>query len=385
MATPAPAAADSRALPPRHSASQTSQTSQTTLASTPHTQEPDSRTPTIQHEEASLQTVRKHLGLHPRAAATGPYRGAPAWVKLRLVLREPLLEFWGVFIMCFFGLSGTAQAVLSAGDRGAPGGDGFGGFYNVQWGWGIGVMLGIYVAGDSGAYLNPALTLMNCVFRQLPWKRFPAYVLAQFLGGFVAAAVVYANYIPAIDHYEGKGRRTVPPATNATAGIFATYPTTFTPRASQFFHEFSSTAVMAFVVLAFKDENGADLVSVSCGTFFPLALFFLVYGLSSGFGWQTGAAVNFSRDFGPRLLTYCVGYGADVWRSNEYYFWIPIIAPFIGALAGGLAYDMFVYNGDSPVNSPNLGMGYLTRWVRPSVRRRDRDCGGGGGGGEEVV
>jgi len=52
-------------------------------------------------------------------------------------------------------------------------------------------MLGVYVAGDSGAYLNPGITLANCVFRGLPWARFPIYFIAQFLGGFVGSGVVY--------------------------------------------------------------------------------------------------------------------------------------------------------------------------------------------------
>ena len=42
-----------------------------------------------------------------------------------------------------------------------------------------------------------------------PWRRFPVYLFAQFLGGFCAAGVVYGNYISAIDAYEGFNVRTV--------------------------------------------------------------------------------------------------------------------------------------------------------------------------------
>ena len=85
-------------------------------------------------------------------------------------------------------------------------------------------MLGIYVAGDSGAFLNPAITLVFCVYRGLPFRRWPIYLVAQFLGGFLASGVVYANYIPAINHYAGQGVRAVPPNDGATAQIFCTYP-----------------------------------------------------------------------------------------------------------------------------------------------------------------
>ena len=69
--------------------------------------------------------------------------------------------------------------------------------------------------GDSGGFLNPAITFCFCLYRGLPWRRFPIYC-AQFLGGFVAAAVLYANYINAINNFEGHNVRTVPPSKTAT-------------------------------------------------------------------------------------------------------------------------------------------------------------------------
>lgn len=123
-------------------------------------------------------------------------------------------------------------------------------------------MLGIYVAGDSGAYLNPAVTFSNCLYRQLPWRRFPIYFVAQLLGGFVGSGIVYANYISAINWYEGDEQRTVPPAPKATAGIFSTYPQVFDTKASQFFSEFIASALLMFVIFALKDpsNNGVQKV-----------------------------------------------------------------------------------------------------------------------------
>jgi aquaglyceroporin related protein len=128
--------------------------------------------------------------------------------------------------------------------------------------WGLGVMLGIYVAGDSGAYLNPAITFCSCLFRQLPWRRFPIYFIAQVLGAFVGSGIVYANYISAIDNVEGHGIRTVPPAAKATAGIFCTYPQAYLTKASQFFSEFIASAILMFVIFALKDpgNNGVGKV-----------------------------------------------------------------------------------------------------------------------------
>lgn len=111
------------------------------------------------------------------------------WSRIRSYCREPFAEFWGVFILVMFGDGVVAQVTLSGGEKGN--------YQSISWGWGLGVMLGVYVSGLSGAHLNPAVTLSNCVFRKFPWRKFPGYMIGQFLGGFCAAGVVYANYLSA--------------------------------------------------------------------------------------------------------------------------------------------------------------------------------------------
>jgi aquaglyceroporin related protein len=105
-------------------------------------------------------------------------------------------------------------------------------------------MLGIYVAGDSGGFLNPAVSFCFCLYRGLPWKRFPIYLVAQFLGGFVAAGVIYANYVNAINNYEGYGIRTVPPSKTATGEnpvVVLSSPSTTNPDRSETFADLPSS------------------------------------------------------------------------------------------------------------------------------------------------
>ncbi|EAT86150.1 hypothetical protein SNOG_06319 [Parastagonospora nodorum SN15] len=320
---------------------------------------------------SSAQKTRSALGLNPQAPIDEEHdhgaRSELLWSRIRTVLREPFAEFWGVAIMVMFGDGSVAQVLLSSGQTTAPGGNGFGH-------WALGVMLGIYVAGDSGAYLNPAITFSNCLFRQLPWRRFPVYFVAQILGGFVGSGIVYANYISAIDYFEG-GLRTVPPAEKATAAIFCTYPQAFLPKASQFFSEFIASALLI--------NNGVP----KDDKWFPLCLFFLIFGLGSCFGWETGYAINIARDFGPRLMSYAVGYGSEVWSAGGYYFWtstdedyqIPMVAPFLGCAFGAALYDIFIYTGPSPINTPWLGLKHLTPKFAMRARRehlrREKDEG----------
>ncbi|TKA78293.1 hypothetical protein B0A55_04742 [Friedmanniomyces simplex] len=298
---------------------------------------------------SDMRNTRGMLGLHPQAPIDEEHDLAEQqdwwWAKVRIALREPFAEFFGTMILVLFGDGAVAQVLLSAGQKSAPGGDGYGNYQSINWGWGLGVMLGIYVAGDSGAYLNPAITFTNCVLRKLPWRRFPIYLLAQFLGGFVA----------------GPGIRTVPPSPTATAGIFCTYPQPFDTKSGQFFDEFIASAILMFVIYALKDDSNKGQFSAS-GAWFPLAMFFLIFGIGACFGWQTGYAINLARDFGPRLMSYAVGYGHEVWSAGGYYFWIPIVAPFCGCLFGGILYDVFLYTGpDSLMNQPWFGLKDLAR------------------------
>lgn len=178
-------------------------------------------------------------------------------------------------------------------------------------------MLGVYSSGISGAHLNPAVTLANCVFRKFPWRKFPGYMIAQILGAMTASAIVYANYKSAIDVFEGgAGIRTVGGATS-TAGIFCTYPAEFMTKTGQFFSEFIASAILMFLIYALKDDG-----NIGAGPLTPLGLFFVIFGIGACFGWETGYAINLARDFGPRLVSYMIGYGHEVWSAGGYYFWV---------------------------------------------------------------
>lgn len=188
----------------------------------------------------------------------------------------------------------------------------------------MGVMMGVYVAGCAGGHLNPAITFVNCLYRGFPWRKWPIYACAQVAGCFCGAAVIYGNYKSAINVYEGSAdKRTVPGYSDtATAGVFCTYPQPFMERVGMFFSEFIASAILVFVIFALKDDN-----NLGAGNLVPLALFFLIFALGATLGWETGYAINLARDFGPRLFTYFVGYGHEVWSAGGYYFWVCVSTP----------------------------------------------------------
>ncbi|KAJ8308669.1 hypothetical protein KUTeg_013543 [Tegillarca granosa] len=114
------------------------------------------------------------------------------------------------------GLSCNAVFVLSRGS-------GMGNPAVLSIGWGFAVGSGIYIAGGaSGGHINPAVTTSLALCRLFPWDKVPLYVLAQYLGAFVACPFVYIAYVDSMNYIDGGIRQTS--GINATAGIFATYP-----------------------------------------------------------------------------------------------------------------------------------------------------------------
>jgi aquaglyceroporin related protein len=94
---------------------------------------------TTDRTSSSLTHSRSIIGLNPQApvdeAHDHPPRSNLLWSRIRAVLREPFAEFWGVAIMVMFGDGAVAQVLLSAGQASAPGGNGYGSYQSINWGY----------------------------------------------------------------------------------------------------------------------------------------------------------------------------------------------------------------------------------------------------------
>lgn len=56
------------------------------------------------------------------------------------------------------------------------------------------VHLMIFCCDVPGAHVNPAVSLAMVILGKLSVKKFPVYVLAQFLGAFAGSCAVYGLY-----------------------------------------------------------------------------------------------------------------------------------------------------------------------------------------------
>ncbi len=241
--------------------------------------------------------------------------------------REAAAEFLGTFILIVFGVGVDAQVVLSGGQNGN--------YFSINLGWGLAVTMAVYVAGGvSGAHLNPAITIALAFFRRFPREKILPYLAGQFAGAFCASATVYGVYREALDHFDQGVRQISGPL--ATAGIWATYPQAFLSTfPGGFCDQILGTALLMLLVLALSDDRNCP----PDGKIAPLFVGAAVTVIGMTFGYNAGYAINPARDFGPRLFTALAGWGTGVFTAHDFWWWVPVVAPCLGALLGGAIYD----------------------------------------------
>jgi MIP family channel proteins len=247
----------------------------------------------------------------------------------RDVGREMLAEFLGTLVLLIFGLGVVAQTVLSRQTAGS--------MLSINICWGIAVTMGCYVsAGVTGAHLNPAVTIGLAVHRRFPWPKVGPYIAAQFAAALVASALVFLAYHDSLFAFDGGVRQVT--GELGTAGIFATYPQAFTSTAIGFVNEALGTAMLMGVILGITDTRNSPAPAGLA----PAIVGLLVVAIGASLGFNTGYAINPARDLGPRVFTAMAGWGGGVFTAAHGWWWVPVVAPCVGAVLGGWAYDVCV-------------------------------------------
>ncbi|WP_024476805.1 MIP/aquaporin family protein [Arthrobacter sp. CAL618] len=228
-------------------------------------------------------------------------------------------EMFGTMLLLLLG-TGVVANVALAGTKGNNGG-----FLMVNFGWGLGVFAGVYVAALSGAHLNPAVTvglLVNSDIEALgpdidkTFMNVLLYFAAQIIGAMLGAFFCWLAYK---QHFDAE------PDPANKLGVFSTGPA-IRSNAWNVITEVIGTFVLVFVVISFAGTpSGLG----------PLAVALLVVGIGASLGGPTGYAINPARDLGPRIVHALLpikGKGGSDWG----YSWVPVVGPLIGGVLGGL-------------------------------------------------
>ncbi len=252
-----------------------------------------------------------------------------------------MTEFMGellgtmILIICGVGVVGGALLKWSKAE-GA-------GWIVITLGWGIGVVMGVYVSGTvSEAHINPAVTLGFAFSGEFPWSKVPAYITAQMIGAVIGAVIVFFNYLP---HWkETKDKK-------AKLAVFSTAPGE-SVRVRSYLSNLVSEIIGTFVLLLGLSFIGANDFSEGLN---PVVVGLLIVVIGMSLGGATGYSINPARDLGPRIthaLLPIPGKGDSDWG----YGWIPVLGPVIGGVYGAVFYQAVFHHVYS-----------LTFWILSAV------------------
>lgn len=195
------------------------------------------------------------------------------------------------------------------------------GWIVITMAWGLAVATAVYaVGGISGAHLNPAVTVGLALIGEFAWASVPGYIVAQLIGAFIGATLVWLHYYPHWKETKDQG---------AKLAVFSTGPAIrHTP--ANLFSEIFGTFILVLGILAIGANQFTEGLN-------PLIVGFLIVVIGLSLGGTTGYAINPARDLGPRIAHFVLpiaGKGSSDWK----YSWIPVVGPIIGGGLGALFY-----------------------------------------------
>src|ERR1700745_93717 len=100
-----------------------------------------------------------------------------------------IAELIGTMLLIIFGDGVVANVVLSK-TKGQNSG-----CIVIATGWAMAVAVGVYASWPiSGAHINPAVTIGLAVIGRFPWTMVVPYIIAQMIGAFLGAVIVWLAY-----------------------------------------------------------------------------------------------------------------------------------------------------------------------------------------------
>jgi aquaporin Z len=211
-------------------------------------------------------------------------------------------------------LGGCGSAVLAGGSIGTLG---------ISLAFGLTVLTMAYAVGHvSGAHFNPAVTVGLWAGGRFPARDVLPYIVAQVVGGIIAAFVIY--WIAS-----GKGGFELKAGAIATNGVEVLSPGGYSMMAG-FVTEVLLTGFFLLVIMgATHGRAAAGFAPIAIG----LALV-LIHLISIP---VTNTSVNPARSTGPALVE------GGIALKQLWLFWA---APLLGGALGGWAYRELIANND---------------------------------------
>ncbi|MEI6679279.1 MAG: MIP/aquaporin family protein [Mariniphaga sp.] len=241
-------------------------------------------------------------------------------------------ETLGTFVLVLFGCGSVAVSVLFNAHQG---------LMQIALAWGIGVTLAIYLTRHlSSAHLNPAVTVAMVISKRMSAKKLPVYLIAQFLGAFMAGLAIYVLFSPSISAFETTHNIIRGSAESVqTAKMFGEYYAA--PGSTAVVSLPLAIGVEAFgtfllVLIIFALTEGCN-IGRPHNDLAPLFIGLTVSSIICLVAPLTQAGLNPARDFGPRMVAWMTGWGSAAFPDQSGgFFLVYILGPFTGAIFASL-------------------------------------------------
>ena len=165
------------------------------------------------------------------------------------------------------------------------------GWMVIATGWFVAVVLAVFVAQSAGATnadVNPCVSLAKYYLGYYSVATLFSIWLAQLLGGFSGAVVVWLAYLP---HWKVTEDKLSKLAVFSTIPAIRSYP-------SNTLCEIIGSIMLVFGVGAIFGQGRVSHPASGMG---PYLVGVLVWGIGLSLGGPTGYAINPARDLGPRI------------------------------------------------------------------------------------
>ncbi len=224
-----------------------------------------------------------------------------------------LAEFIGTAMLVFMG-DGVSAANSLEGSLFKGSGAVF-----TMMGWGLAVALPAMCFGAaSGASFNPCLTIGLAVAGSFDWGMVPGYVIAQMLGGFCGACIMWLFWKDQFDATEDPG---------TILGVFCTGPAIPNVAMNVLSEALATMMLVTYLVLI-----PADAAAMGMNFIY---VWLIIMSMGYSLGGTTGFAMNPARDLSPRCA-HAVLPIPNKGDSNWGYAWVPVVGPLIGGIVGAL-------------------------------------------------
>ena len=213
-------------------------------------------------------------------------------------MKKYLCEFIGTAVLVLFG---CGTAVVTGADIVA-----------TSLAFGLSIVAMAYVIGNiSGCHVNPAVSLAMLISKKMSLKDFIGYVVAQILGAFLGAGILYFVLSASTDGVTGLGTNGFDAASAMGIGLVAA-----------FIVELVLTYVFVYTILGVTSDEKKSAVA---GIVIGLTLTFVhLIGIK-----LTGTSVNPARSLAPAVIM-----GGDALKQ----VWLFIVAPLCGSALSAITY-----------------------------------------------